>query len=317
MAQTDSVQLARQFEFVKILNENPLNKSLNLLGKIDGQDAIIIAEKSAFDATPEALAVFTAPTTLEKIKENGQNDIYHWFLANFHHENNGESRHDLKFTLIHPATAKHIAKYSKQTLRMVTETAEIYRDHVKSYIDAQRGDGRINWVYNILDKKKEADRIIYEDEDKETGFILAPDLKWDRVTMGSLYCLAVVHRRDIASIRDLRKKDVGWLKEMKKKMLAGTCAAYPGMEEDKLRIYIHYQPSYYHFHVHVVALDFEGGLGQSAGKAILLDDAIARLEEMAGDENAGFEKSSFTYFLGEESELWQNVFAKIKAGNNE
>jgi m7GpppX diphosphatase len=38
---------------------------------------------------------------------------------------------------------------------------------------------------------------------------------------------------------------------------------------------------------------------------------------MAGDENDGFEKSTFTYFLGEESELWQNVFAKIKAGEKE
>lgn len=34
---------------------------------------------------------------------------------------------------------------------------------------------------------------------------------------------------------------------------------------------------------------------------------------MAGDENAGFENSTFTYFLGEESELWQKVFSKIKA----
>lgn len=57
--------------------------------------------------------------------------------------------------------------------------------------------------------------------------------------MASLYCLAVVHRRDVASVRDLKKKDIPWLKEMKKKLLAGTIAAYPHAEADKLRIYVH------------------------------------------------------------------------------
>lgn len=33
---------------------------------------------------------------------------------------------------------------------------------------------------------------------------------------------------------------------------------------------------------------------------------------MAGGEEAGFADISLTYFLGEESELWQTVFAKLK-----
>lgn len=36
------------------------------------------------------------------------------------------------------------------------------------------------WVYNILEKKAEADRIVYEDPDPETGFVLLPDFKWDQ-----------------------------------------------------------------------------------------------------------------------------------------
>ena len=35
------------------------------------------------------------------------------------------------------------------------------------------------WVYNILEKKTESERIVYEDADPETGFILLPDMKWD------------------------------------------------------------------------------------------------------------------------------------------
>jgi hypothetical protein len=37
----------------------------------------------------------------------------------------------------------------------------------------------LQWVYNILEKKAEAERLIFEDPDPELGFTLHPDLKWD------------------------------------------------------------------------------------------------------------------------------------------
>ncbi len=46
-----------------------------------------------------------------------------------------------------------------------------------------------------------------------------------------------------------------------------------GVEGDRVRLCVHYQPSYYHFHVHVTHVDVEGG-GLMAGKAILLDTII-------------------------------------------
>lgn len=36
------------------------------------------------------------------------------------------------------------------------------------------------WVYNILEKKAESERLVYEDPDPEVGFILLPDFKWDQ-----------------------------------------------------------------------------------------------------------------------------------------
>jgi m7GpppX diphosphatase len=36
------------------------------------------------------------------------------------------------------------------------------------------------WVFNILEKKAEADRIVYEDPDPDVGFVLLPDFKWDQ-----------------------------------------------------------------------------------------------------------------------------------------
>jgi hypothetical protein len=32
------------------------------------------------------------------------------------------------------------------------------------------------WLYNVLEKKAEAERIVYEDTDPETGFIILPDI---------------------------------------------------------------------------------------------------------------------------------------------
>lgn len=73
------------------------------------------------------------------------------------------------------------------------------------------------------------------------------------------------------------------------------------------------QPSYYHFHIHAVSISHDGGGGQVAGKALLLQNVISQLETMAGGEDAGFADVDLTYVVGEESELWQNVFFKLKA----
>lgn len=74
------------------------------------------------------------------------------------------------------------------------------------------------------------------------------------------------------------------------------------------------QPSYYHFHIHVVSISHDGGGGQATGKAILFQNLIGQLETMAGGDDAGFEDVELTYILGEESDLWQNVFSKLKKG---
>lgn len=72
------------------------------------------------------------------------------------------------------------------------------------------------------------------------------------------------------------------------------------------------QPSYYHFHIHAAAISHDGGGGQAVGKAMLLQNVISQLENMAGEEEIGFADVELTYFVGEESELWQTVLSKLK-----
>ncbi len=227
---------------------------------------------------------------------------------------------DLKINLIYPCSQKHIAKYSRQKVRYVTETANIYREKVRPYMARQREDGRLQWVWNIIDGITEAEDVIYripKSLDPEHGFLLLPDLNWDRKTMESLHLLAIVERMDIWSLRDLRKKHIPWLMDMKEKILEATETSYPELERDQLKAYVHYQPTYYHFHIHIVHVALEAGTTQAVGKAWGLDSIISQLEHIAGDEEAGMDKVDMSYTLGEASELWMSVFEPLKKEKKE
>ena len=69
-------------------------------------------------------------------------------------------------------------------------------------------------MYNILDHKTESDRIVAEDPDSELGFLLLPDLKWDRKQIEDLYLVGIVHRHGIKSIRDLRTEHLPLLRNV-------------------------------------------------------------------------------------------------------
>jgi m7GpppX diphosphatase len=258
--------------------------------------------------------------TLQSIKNLGNNDIYAWFLASSGvspttSSSKTDTFADLKLNLIWPCTAQLVKKYSKQGVRFVTETTQIYAEHVRPFMAAKRDAGRLNWVFNIIEGTKEADDVVWRTpygQDPIEGFLLSPDLNWDRRTIEALHLLAIVERRDIWSLRDLRKKHVTWLRHMRSKIIEATTKAYPGIEEDQLKLYVHYQPTYYHFHIHVVHVALEAGLTQATGKAVGLESIVETLVSMAGDEEAGMDSVSLSYTLGEASELWTEVFEPLK-----
>ncbi|GLA62741.1 hypothetical protein AtubIFM56815_007269 [Aspergillus tubingensis] len=301
-------------------NPTPKDQSgrrIAILGTIDNQQGILIAERAAFATeTPAALQAFHAAIT--DVNNLGDNDIYRWYLASSHSAPGSQQPPDLKINLIWPCTESHIKKYSEQVVRMVTETPEIYRDSIRPYMSAKREEGRLNWVFNILEGRTEQEDVILRekgpDGTEEGGFLVLPDLNWDRKTMGSLHLLALVMRRDIWSLRDLKKKHIPWLKYLRERLLEETVRVYPQLETDQLKLYVHYQPTYYHFHVHVVNVMLEAGATQATGKAFGLENIISQLETLDGDEEAGMADVSLTYFLGEASELWSNVFGPLKRG---
>ncbi|KAI4669385.1 hypothetical protein J4E85_002236 [Alternaria conjuncta] len=305
--------LIPKFHLTRLLNSDQAGRRISLLGTIDSKPALLLAERAAFDTNPEILNSFS--TSLRNIKNLGANDIYAWFLANSNPSDENPPP-DFKLNLIYPCTEKHVKKYEQQRLRVVTETPEIYEKYVRPYMQAQREKGALNWVFNIIEGRTEQEDVIYR-ESGEEGFLLLPDLNWDRKTMGSLHLLGIVERRDIWSVRDLKKNMAEWVKHMREKMLEATVKLYPELERDELKLYVHYQPTYYHFHIHIVHVSLEAGSTQATGKALGLENIISQLETMASTSSSsppGMQDVSLTYHLGERSDLWEKVYLPLKEG---
>ncbi|RMJ22463.1 hypothetical protein PHISP_06659 [Aspergillus sp. HF37] len=307
--------LISRFEINRLLKQDQNGRRIALLGTIDGKQGILIAERAAF-ATESLESLQAFRSAIARVNNLGDNDIYRWYLASSG-DNGAQAQPDLKLNIIWPCTEQHVKKYSEQLVRMVTETPEIYRRHVRPYMSAKREEGRLNWVFNILEGRTEQEDVILRDDGNggrpEDAFLMLPDLNWDRKTMGSLHLLALVQRRDIWSLRDLRKRHVPWLRYLRQRVLEATVKMYPCLEQDQLKLYVHYQPTYYHFHVHVVNVMLEAGSTQATGKAFGLENLISQLETIAGDEDASMADVSLTYFLGEASELWTDVYAPLKS----
>ena len=126
---------------------------------------------------------------------------------------------------------------------MVTETPKIYKDHIHPYMRKKRDEGRLNWVFNIIEGRTEQEDVLLRDkgagEHPDDAFLVLPDLNWDRKTLTSLHLLALVERRDIWSLRDLQKSHVPWLKHVREKILDAATSLYEGVERDQLKLYVH------------------------------------------------------------------------------
>ncbi|OBZ77298.1 m7GpppX diphosphatase [Grifola frondosa] len=140
-------------------------------------------------------------------------------------------------------------------------------------------------VDNILTGKSEADKVLHKDPSPDFGYVMLPDMKWDLTTISSLY--AEEYPREAT-----RKVKGRW-----------------GLEEGSLRMFVHYQPSYYHFHVHIVNANYQGLHGMSVGQAHLLDDVISLLECDPDDGPSVFQRMTFTYGLGEQHSLFEPMKA--------
>lgn len=161
--------------------------------------------------------------------------MYYWSVATIK-QDIGESP-AAKVNLIYPATETHIKKYRQQLKRIVVETPELYEQVVAPYIETMKGD-RIKWVYNILHEGVEADRVLIRNDDPVDGYVLLPDLKWDRKTLPALYLVAIALRHDIASVRDLNSSHIPYLTKIRDEILAVVKTTY-GLDRSQIKLFFH------------------------------------------------------------------------------
>ncbi|KAK3250094.1 hypothetical protein CYMTET_8619 [Cymbomonas tetramitiformis] len=284
------METLKDFVFERVIGEDQRLKSVAVLGRFEGKDgqAVVLLSRRHFaaDSLREILSLKTS------ISEIFSNDVYSKYEGQLPPQHAA-----INVDLIYPATAKHISKHSTQNYFMLQESPRDYMTITRPFIQAI-DKKRIQWVYNILDKSKEVDRLLFEDPDTKNGFMLHPDLKWDQQQAESLYCIAICHSREVQSMRDITPTNISMLKNIRDKSCAEIAKRY-GVPASKLRVFIHYQPSYYHFHVHFCHVNLEG-MGAVAGRAHLLSDVIDNVENIAEDY---YSRRTLTMVLGENDPL--------------
>lgn len=155
----------------------------------------------------------------------------------------------------YPAKEADVIKIRRMNSKsyLVKETPEIYTNIVKPIITKPSPSRNLQWLDNILQKKEEADKIIYDDPDPRTGFVLLPNHNWEnKENIDNLYCLGICYQR-VLSLREIRGEHISLLENM----LEAGCKAIEhkyGLKANQIRVFLHYQPSFYHLHVHYTNL---------------------------------------------------------------
>eukprot|EP00057_Strongylocentrotus_purpuratus_P002541 XP_003724720.1 PREDICTED: m7GpppX diphosphatase isoform X1 [Strongylocentrotus purpuratus] len=326
----DALRNFKGFKIKRILNQNLSSKSVFLLGNLysesspgsagdassgtpeggvacddadpqsSGNDqAVVLLEKTAF--TEDLLPTLMSDKSV--LNRSMQNDIYGVYECFPPKELSG-----IKTTLIYPATEKHIQKYSAQDVHLINESYQDYKNITLPYIEEKQFN--IQWVYNILEKKAESERIVSEDPDPETGFVMLPDMKWDEKQTSNLYLIVIIHQRGIKSLRDLSTSHLPLLRNIQEKCSKCIQEKY-SIPADELRAYLHYQPSYYHLHVHFTHLKFNAP-GTNVDRAHLLSSVIENIELMPDY----YQRKPLAYVLRENDGLLAK-FREARAGNGQ
>ncbi|KAI0264707.1 scavenger mRNA decapping enzyme [Gloeopeniophorella convolvens] len=304
-----------RFTFERVLNDDPAAHSVTLLGILrspddsDGQGstAIVRMEKTALPSFSDGL--------ISAVKIIDSTDIYTWMFGWLGYSSD---RPDVKINVVCPATDVHIRKvhlkffYSRQQVHIVRETPALYERVVRPYIDTFPAS-RTKWIDEIISGRSEAEKVVFRSPETDVhGFLILPDMKWDLTTVTSLYLVALMLLPDIKCLRDLSRAHLPLLRSIRREAARAVKARW-GLDSTELRLFVHYQPSYYHFHVHIVNANHTGLMGMTVGQAHLLDDIISLLELDLESGPSIFQRVTLSYGLGEQ----HGFFAAMKTAQSQ
>lgn len=211
---------------------------------------------------------------------------------------------ELKHNRIYPADESDIQKYSIENYVLIQETPLIFNTITKPYIDNIPKE-QLKWVDNLLAKESEVEHLIFEDteSDEDLRFMLHPDMKFDKVDRNQLYCIAFCFNPEIKSLRDLStERHLLMLKNIRDKGCDVILKEF-GVKREKLRIFVHYWPSFFKFHVHFTNID-NVNVNNAVERAHLLDDIIENMELFGLDY---YQKKTLTVALKKSHKLYPKL----------
>ena len=157
--------------------------------------------------------------------------------------------------LISPASPNQISRAMPSLGHvLIEETPQMYLKCTKPYIQTVVDSGSIAWIKNLVEVKKEKERLLVNHDD----FIINIDTKWrshppplttpreewmNHPSTVDLYCLGICKQSGITCLRDLTSEHIPLLKAMMKEGLAAIKSTY-GVDQDQIRVFIHYQPQF-------------------------------------------------------------------------
>lgn len=220
----------------------------------------------------------------------------------------------LQCELIHPATDRQIQRASPSpSARLVHETPEMHHHVTEPYIQELKLSGSLSWIDNVLSGEKEKERSLLDTE----HYLLNVDTKWrshpdpkttkrdtwfQHESVDDLYCLAILKDKNISSLRDIRGSHLDMLKGLLQECQKVIGETY-GVTSDMTRCFFHYQPQFYHAHIHFTRIHNE--IGAQVERGHLIFDVIQNLE-MDPDYYA---KRTITYALKVSDPLYHRIDA--------
>lgn len=292
-----------QLKLEQVIDESALYKSITFQATYKGQNAVVRLEKTPFEESSTRSALSNKQLTAQRSLIN---DIYSRYTINPAPTTTDTDAtvNNLKAIIVLPANDTVMNKYSHSKTVFFSETAEIYAKIVEPFLaNMLTNESNYNqWVYNILEGRSEADHVLYNDTDKESGFMLLPSLKSSGDDK-ELHVLAICHRRDIRSLRDLNETHLPLLKNIHDNGPKLIREKYPD-QRGHLRSYVHYHPTFYHFHVHFELIDASGY--KASDRDNLLITIINNISLMKDY----YTKATLSYPLSQASALYKELDSK-------
>ena len=153
----------------------------------------------------------------------------------------------------------------------------------------------------MLNSEKEVELRVFENE----HFMLQKDWKYNEGDMSTLYCLAIVKNQyaNLKTVRDLKSEHLPMLKSIRDDSMRAIEQKF-GVDKVHIKSYFHYQPTYYHLHIHFVHV--ECAHADDVRVFVDLDSVIQNIEMM----DDYYQRATLSYPVGTQMPLFKILAEK-------